>query len=98
MADNGLDDSGWRVFQLALLELEDEQLELAYGQLLEELEVRRQQETSAMRLLFSSMTAGELETARQVLLAEQEARVEDLRILGLINAAGASAGGQRNNT
>jgi len=84
MADNGLDDSGWRVFQLALLELEDEQLELAYGQLLEELEVRRQQETSAMRLLFSSMTAGELETARQVLLAEQEARVEYLRILGLI--------------
>lgn len=76
MAEESLDDSGWRIFQLFLVQLEDGELEGVRRQVEEELTARQAREHDALRLLFSTLPVSDLETARQQIAAEQAERLD----------------------
>jgi hypothetical protein len=77
MSDTALDTMGWIAFRMFLVELEDAEFEQVYEQLEKEAIARRECDTNATRLLFSSMTPGDLNSARQYMVAERHVRIED---------------------
>ena len=76
-----LDSQQWRIFRLFLAELEDDQLDQVRQQLHGEIKHRRDCQADITRLFFSSLDEVDLEAARQTLLAERRARVQDRRKL-----------------
>jgi len=88
MPEETLSDSDWRVLRLFLMQMNDGEVDGAYGQLHRELACREERQANILRLLFSTMAAADLERAEQEIRCEEAARVEERRI------AAATAGDQ----
>lgn len=81
MFGEGLESGQWRIFRLFLVDLEDEDVRQVSEQLDKEQQARRDCELSVARLFFSSLTAGDLELARQAISNERAARAQERRTL-----------------
>ena len=87
MPEETLNDVDWRIFRLFLSEINDAELDGAYEQLQRELACREERQSHALRLLFGTMPAGDLQRAGQEIVGEQAARTEDRRFLAARAAA-----------
>src|SRR3984893_4471266 len=74
----------WRVFRLYMSTLSDAELETVSEQLERETLARRERDANAARLLFSSLTANELDEARHQILGAQVSRALDRETLALM--------------
>jgi hypothetical protein len=74
----------WRVFRLYMATLSDAELETVSEQLERETLARRERDANAARLLFSTLTANELDEARHQILGAQETRALDRETLALM--------------
>jgi hypothetical protein len=83
-----LDDSGWRVFRLLLRELPDRELQVVEQQLQCEMQHREACASSWARLLFTSLSAIDLQRAHAEIRYQQSERVEILRKLAEQSKAG----------
>lgn len=91
MAGEGLDNNAWAVFRIFLSQLEDPKLDLVCQQLGKEVASRQECDKDWARLFFSSLTATDLETARQQILSEQTGRIEDSKTLKQLAATAKSS-------
>jgi len=83
MASEPLDKIAWGDFRIFLAMLEDVELEGVTNQLRNEIASRRECDNNCARLFFSSLTQSDLESAQRQILAEQDGRIEDAKILRL---------------
>ena len=83
MAEPELEDHHWRAFRLFLVPFDDRQFEKVRKELAKEMAARRDCDNGEVRLFFSSMTAGDLEEARQQMNKERRARAHDRRVCAL---------------
>jgi hypothetical protein len=90
MSEGTLDSGDWAVFRIFLAELEDPEFEKVYEQLEKEAVARAECDKDPTRLLFSSMTSDDLSSAREQMVAERRARIEDRRHCGLEKPAGST--------
>ena len=86
MLDESLDSIQWAEFRIFLSQLEDPELDKVFEQFHDELLTRQACDCDCARLFFSSLTASDLEVARQQIAAEKTGRIEDAKILGLLAA------------
>src|ERR1035438_4766517 len=81
MLDEALESGHWRVFRLFLVSLEDQDVKQVQEQLEKEQQARRDCEQSIARLFLSSLTASDLELARQAIRNEHVGRAQQRRPL-----------------
>ncbi len=79
MSEGSLDSAEWAVFRIFLAELEDAEFEKVYEQVEKEAQARWECDNDPTRLLFSSLTSEDLSSAREQMIAERRARIEDRR-------------------
>ena len=65
MLTSEMDEPRWRAFRLFLASLPEVELDVVRGQLDQEMTARRECETNAVRLFFSSLAPSDLEAARR---------------------------------
>jgi hypothetical protein len=70
----------WRIFRLYMAELSEPQLDGVLQQLENEIAARRQCDNDAARLLFSTLSASDLEIARQQIINAQQIEAEARQI------------------
>jgi len=79
MLNEEAEDGKWRVFRIFLSTVPEEDLPALRGQLDREVTARQECDTNAVRLFLSSLTAEELETARQAIDFEMHFALEATR-------------------
>lgn len=79
-----LENHHWRILRLFLISLDEQQLKNVGEQLQRELAARRDCDLNPVRLFFSSLTAEDLELARQAILNERASRRKERRFLAVL--------------
>lgn len=79
-----LESRHWLILRLFLISLDEQEMKNVGEQLHRELAARRDCDLNPVRLFFSSLTAEDLELARQAILNERAARRQERRLLAVL--------------